>query len=76
MAHSHPGSVIREGDWKFLRFYADGREELYNLKNDIGETKNLIASMPEKAVEMKAQLDGMLKAHEAIIPIAVPAKPL
>ena len=24
IAHSHPGSVIRDGDWKFLRFYADG----------------------------------------------------
>ena len=75
MAHSHPGSVIREGDWKFLRFYADGREELYNLKDDIGETKNLVATMPEKAAELKAKLDATLKAHEAIIPIAVPAKP-
>ena len=75
IAHSHPGSVIREGDWKYLRFYADGREELYNLKDDIGETKNLLAAMPEKAAEMKAQLDATLKAHDAIIPIAVPAKP-
>ncbi len=75
IAHSHPGSVIREGDWKYLRFYADGREELYNLKDDIGETKNLIAAMPEKAAEMKAQLDGMLKANNAIIPTDVPAKP-
>ena len=76
MAHSHPGSVIREGDWKFLRFYADGREELYNLKDDIGETKNLVAAMPEKAAELKAQLEAALKAHNATVPIAVPAKPL
>ena len=73
--HSHPGSVIRDGDWKFLRFYRDGREELYNLKDDIGETKNLLSSMREKAAEMKAQLDAALKAHNATIPIAVPAKP-
>lgn len=32
-----------------LLFYTDGREELYNLSDDVGETKNLIASMPEKA---------------------------
>ena len=75
IAHSHPGSVIRDGDWKFLRFYRDGREELYNLKDDIGETKNLLASMREKAAEMKAQLDAVLKAHNATIPISVPAKP-
>ena len=75
IAHSHPGSVIRDGDWKFLRFYRDGREELYNLKDDIGETKNLLASMREKAAEMKAQLDATLKAHNTTIPTAVPAKP-
>ncbi len=73
--HSKPGSVIRDGNWKYLRFYEDGREELYNLKNDIGETKNLVASMPEKAAEMKAQLDALLKSHKATIPTAVPAKP-
>ena len=49
--------------------------ELYNLKNDIGESKNLVASIPEKAAEMKAQLDAVLKAHDATIPTAVPAKP-
>ena len=48
IAHSKPGSVIRAGDWKYLRFYEDGREELYNLKNDIGETQDLMASMTEK----------------------------
>ena len=73
--HSKPGSVIRDGDWKFLRFYEDGREELYNLKDDIGETKNLLTAMPEKATGMKAQLDAMLKAHDAVIPRAVPDKP-
>jgi arylsulfatase A-like enzyme len=75
IAHSKPGSVIRVGDWKFLRFYEDGREELYNLKDDIGETKNLARSMPVKAAELKAQLDAVLKAHDATIPTAVPAKP-
>ena len=75
IAHSHPGSVIRDGDWKFLRFYADGREELYNLKDDIGETKNLLAAMPEKAAELRAQLDAVLQDHNATIPITVPEKP-
>ena len=72
---SEPGSVIRDGDWKFLRFYADGREELYNLRTDIGETKNLLASRPKKATELRAQLDAILKAHNAIIPTKVPANP-
>lgn len=71
---SEPGSVIRDGDWKYLYFYAVGRGELYNLKEDIGETKNLAASMPEKAAAMKALLDAELKKHNALIPTAVPAK--
>ena len=75
IAHSYPGSVIHDGDWKYLRFYEDGREELYNLKNDIGETNNLLALMPDKAVEMKTRLDTTLNAHGATIPNAVPAKP-
>ncbi len=75
IAHSFPGSVVRNGDWKYLRFYADGREELYNLKDDIGETNNLLALMPDKAAEMKTRLDTTLNAHGATIPNAVPAKP-
>jgi len=75
IAHSKPGSVIRDGEWKFLRFYEDGREELYNLVDDIGEAENLIAAKPKKAAAMKAQLDALLKAHGAAIPESVPAKP-
>ena len=64
------------GNWKFLRFYEDGREELYNLTDDIGETNNLARSMPEKAAELKARLDTVLISHDATIPTTVPAKPL
>ena len=72
---SEPGSVVRDGDWKYLYFYSDRRSELYNLKDDIGETTNLIAAMPEKADELKRQLDSVLKVHNAVIPDAVPANP-
>ena len=65
---SEPGSVVRDGDWKYLHFYADGRSELYNLKNDIGEKKNLAQAMPDKAAAMKALLDAELKEHKAIVP--------
>ena len=71
---SEPGSVVRDGDWKYLYFYSDGRSELYNLKEDIGETKNLAALNPEKAKKMKTQLTSVLKAHNATIPLALPPK--
>ena len=68
-----PGSAIRAGDWKFIYYYEDGRQELYNLKNDIGETKNQAQGMPERAAEMKARLDAMLKEHGAKSPTSAAA---
>jgi arylsulfatase A-like enzyme len=34
--------------------------QLYNLKEDIGETKNLIADFPEKVTELKAALKKII----------------
>jgi arylsulfatase A len=73
--HSRPGSVIRIGDWKYIQWYEGGRCELYNLKDDISEKKNLLNAMPEKASELKAKLDAVLKKHRAQIPLGVPARP-
>jgi len=71
--HAKPGSAIRSGDWKLIQYYEDGRQELYNLKQDIGESDNLVKRMPEKAVELKTRLDAMLKEHGAKIPAPDPA---
>jgi hypothetical protein len=34
--------------------------QLYDLANDLGETKNLAAMMPEKVAEMKALLEKLI----------------
>ena len=60
IAHSKPGSVIRDGDWKLLRFDEDGREELYNLKDDIGKSSYLAERMPARAAQIRAQLHTIL----------------
>jgi len=36
-----PGGVIRDGDWKLIEFYETGRVELFDLKNDFRENRNL-----------------------------------
>ncbi len=51
-----PVSLIQSGDWKLMEFLEDGKLELYNLRNDIGETKNLATEMPDKAKELHARL--------------------
>ena len=51
-----PVSLIHAGDWKLMEFLEDGRLELYNLRNDLGERKNLAGEMPEKTRELHARL--------------------
>jgi arylsulfatase A-like enzyme len=51
-----PGSAIRTGDWKLIECFEDGRLELYNLKDDIGEKNNLAASMPARTAELHEAL--------------------
>ena len=51
-----PVSLIQSGDWKLMEFLEDGRLELYNLKDDIGETKNLAKDMPDRAKELHDRL--------------------
>jgi len=51
-----PVSLIHSGDWKLMEFLEDGRLELYNLRDDVGETKNLATAQPEKAKELHARL--------------------
>ena len=67
---NHAG--IRQGKWKYLKANAhfhgyaieDKRkkiEELYDLENDLGETKNLATQFPEKAAKLKALMQSIEK---------------
>ncbi|MDN5215821.1 sulfatase [Fulvivirgaceae bacterium BMA12] len=47
--------VIREGDWKLLRF-PDRPAELYNIAQDIAEVNNLAMKHPDKVKEMYKKL--------------------
>jgi arylsulfatase A-like enzyme len=66
-----PNSTVRDGDWKLYRFWFDGpgqtdRYELYNLKDDIGETRNLVAQYPEKVTMLSAELDKLRAEVDAL----------
>ncbi len=47
-----PGSAIRYGSYKLIDNFETGRQELYNLKEDISETTDISAKNPEKTKEM------------------------
>ena len=63
-----PVGVVISGDWKLMEFYEDRRVELYNLREDIGEAKNLAPSRPEKAEELLAALTAWRRDTGARMP--------
>jgi arylsulfatase A-like enzyme len=63
-----PAGAIRKGDWKLIEFFEDGRLELYNLADDIGEEHDLAGEMPEKAEELHADLVAWRRAVNAPVP--------
>jgi arylsulfatase A-like enzyme len=63
-----PAGAIRAGDWKLQEFFEDGRIELYNLRDDVGEKKNLAAVNPEKAKELQTQLVAWRERTKAPMP--------
>ena len=67
-----PGSGIREGDWKLIEFHADSRTELFNLKDDPSETRNLAKRNPQIAAKMLAKLKAWRKECGAVMPTRNP----
>lgn len=63
-----PGSSVREGDWKLIEFFEDGRLELYNLREDIGEEHNRVADHRDMANALHGKLAAWRQSIEAKIP--------
>ncbi|WP_146522564.1 sulfatase [Stieleria varia] len=76
--HLVPAVSIRHGDWKLIRrfephpVYPDVRE-LYNLADDIGETKDLANEMPDKVKELDELIDQFVQDTGALYPKPNPA---
>jgi arylsulfatase A-like enzyme len=68
-----PAGAIRAGDYKLIEFFEDGRKELYNLKNDIGERQDLATKLPEKVKELHEKLAAWRQSVGAKMP--TPNKP-
>jgi arylsulfatase A len=66
--HVKPWSIVRSGDWKLIRFYEDRREELYNIADDEGETRDLAAVRPDVVEVLGRRLDAWLRETGAKLP--------
>ena len=51
-----PYAAIRSGDFKLIEFFNDMHAELYNIREDIGEQRDLAATMPKKVEELRDHL--------------------
>ncbi len=63
-----PSSIIREGDWKLIHYWEDGRNELYNLKSDPGEHNDITEKHVQKSRELSKNLDTWLSEVNANFP--------
>jgi arylsulfatase A-like enzyme len=68
-----PVSAVRSGDWKLLEYLEDGRVELFHLREDPGEQKDLAASMPQQAGRLKKKLEAWRTEIGARMPRPNPA---
>ena len=51
-----PAGAVREGEWKLVESYEDGRAELFNLTKDIGETTDLADQEPVRVTDLRKKL--------------------
>lgn len=75
--HYHPGGArpygaIRRRDWKLIEFFEDGKLELYNLKDDIGESNDLSSEMPDIVIKLRELLHRWRDSVNAQMPYANP----
>ncbi|MFA6675974.1 MAG: sulfatase [Bacteroidales bacterium] len=55
-SYEDQNDAIIHGDYKLIK-YRSGKLQLYNVKQDISETHNLVDEMPDKCNEMLMRLD-------------------
>ncbi|MDX1948693.1 MAG: sulfatase [Pirellulaceae bacterium] len=63
-----PAGAIRNGDWKLIEFFEDGRIELYNLRDDLSQQHDMAKREPAKAIELHDRLVAWRKSIAAPMP--------
>ena len=74
-----PSGAIRAGDWKLIEYFettltGQGRDlELFNLRDDPAEARNLAKAEPTRAAALQAQLQAWREKVGAQMPAVNPA---
>ena len=72
-----PAVSVHRGDWKLIRIFHGGDNEshrhlLYDLRKDLGVTKNLADVKPELVDELDSLIEDFLNRTKAVRPIPNP----
>jgi arylsulfatase A-like enzyme len=67
-----PGGAIRQGDFKLLDYFENDSVQLFNLREDPGEKRDLASSQPAKVEELRARLHAWRKETGAQMPTPNP----
>ena len=71
-----PHSSVRVADYKLLWFWAEGRAELYDLSQDLGETRDRSQDLPQVTQAMRTTLREFLQASGAMLPTRKDGQPI
>jgi arylsulfatase A-like enzyme len=63
-----PSGAIRDGDLKLIEYFEDGRVELFDLSEDIGEQHDLAAESPEEVKRLRERLESWRAEVDAAMP--------
>ncbi|MFN6108478.1 MAG: hypothetical protein ACK5EA_29000, partial [Planctomycetaceae bacterium] len=65
VGRGRPSSAVRRGDWKLIENFEDQSLELYDLRNDPGERRNLWRQDPTRTAALARELRDWQKRVQA-----------
>jgi arylsulfatase A-like enzyme len=60
-----PASAVRRGGYKLLHFFEDDRWELYDVEEDVSESRDLSRERPDLLRQMRSSLEAWWVATDA-----------
>ena len=63
-----PSSIIRQGDWKLIHYYEEGKNELYHMTDGAYEKHNVAEEFPKITTDLHQKLQNWLRSVNAKYP--------
>jgi arylsulfatase A-like enzyme len=67
-----PSAIMIQGDWKLIHYFEDERNELYDIRQDVGEQKDLAAEHSDRVGSMLSALQEWQQSVGAALPTRNP----